>query len=106
MADVDWEAIEASEPFRELERRRRRFTAVGLGVFFGAFGVFLVLCGYARGFMRESVAGGLSVAFVWVLALTVLAWILVGLYLRESERVWAPLAERVAQQARGEEPPR
>jgi hypothetical protein len=43
-----------------------------LSVFALGMGVFLILCGYARPFMDRSVDGGLTVAYVWLLALTVL----------------------------------
>jgi hypothetical protein len=36
--------------------------------------------------MGKWVSGSLTVAYVWLLALTVLAWILTWLYLRVSER--------------------
>jgi hypothetical protein len=64
---------------------RRRVTLGTLGVFAVAFGTFLVLCGYARPFMRRSVDGGLTVAYVWLLALPLLVWV----YLRVAERLSA-----------------
>jgi uncharacterized membrane protein (DUF485 family) len=60
-----------------------------LGIFVVVLGTFLVLCGYARPFMRRSVDGGLTVAYVWLLSLTVLAWVLVWVYLRVAERLSA-----------------
>jgi uncharacterized membrane protein (DUF485 family) len=92
---TDWPAIARSEEFVELERNRRRFTRAGLAVFFGCVATFLILVSYARGFMRSSISGGFTVAFASILAMTVLAWVLVWLYLRQSEKVWAPAAERI-----------
>ena len=68
-----------------------------------AVGVFLILCGYARSFMGRSVDGGLTVAYVWLFALTVLAWVLVWSYLRFAERrCGSPQAgRRWASRARG-----
>jgi uncharacterized membrane protein (DUF485 family) len=100
---TDWTAIARSEPFQDLERRRRRFTIAGLAVFFAAVAAFLVLVGYARGAMRSSVSGGFTVAFASIIALTLLAWVLVWLYLRQSERVWAPAARAIADEAGVEE---
>lgn len=68
-----------------------------LGVFSLAVGGFLVLCGYARPFMSRSVDGGLTVAYVWLLGLTVLAWVLVWLYLRFAERSHETAVARLAQ---------
>ncbi len=67
-----------------------------LGVFTLAVGVFLILCGYARSFMSRSVDGGLTVAYVWLLGLTVLAWVLVWSYLRFAERRLEPAAAELA----------
>ena len=66
-----------------------------------AVGTFLILCAYARPFMRKSVDGGLTVAYVWLLALTVLAWVLVWSYLRFSERRLEPMAARIVERAGG-----
>jgi uncharacterized membrane protein (DUF485 family) len=90
-----WREIAGTGEFRELEAMRRRLVLACLGPFVVAFGTFLVLCGYARPFMRRSVDGGLTVAYVWLLCLTVLAWILAWTYLRVSERRLEPLARQI-----------
>ena len=64
---------------------RRRVTLTILGVFVAVCGAFLVLCAYACSFMRRSVDGGLTVAYVWILGVTVLAWVLVWVYLKEVQ---------------------
>jgi uncharacterized membrane protein (DUF485 family) len=78
---------------------RRRLGGTFLGVFSLGFGSFLILSAYARPFMRKSVSGGLTVAYVWLLSLTVLAWIIAWLYLRVSQRRLEPLARRIAERA-------
>lgn len=98
---VPWQEIAASAQFVELESLRRRVMLGLLGVFVIAVATFLVLCAYARPFMRESVDGGLTVAYVWLLALTVLAWVLVWLYLRFSERRLEPMAASILRQRGG-----
>jgi uncharacterized membrane protein (DUF485 family) len=82
-----WHEIANSPEFARVQALRRRVTLGTLGVFVVAFGTFLILCGYARPFMRRSVDGALSVAYVYLLALTVLAWVLVLVYLRVAERL-------------------
>lgn len=72
-----WHEIAQSPEFARLEALRRRITLTLLGVFTVCFGAFLICCGYARPFMSKSVDGGLTVAYTWLLALTVLAWALV-----------------------------
>jgi uncharacterized membrane protein (DUF485 family) len=84
---VPWHEIAESSEFKRLESLRRRALLITLGVFAVITGTFLVLIGYARPFMRKSVDGGLTVAYVWILALTVLTWVLVWAYLRFAERL-------------------
>ncbi len=84
---IRWREIAESAEFRRLESLRRRAMTATLGIFAVVFGTFLVLSGYARPFMRKSVDGGLTVAYVWVLALTVFAWVLVWSYLRFARRL-------------------
>lgn len=84
---VPWHEIAESSEFKRLESLRRRALVITLGVFAVITGTFLVLIGHARPFMRKSVDGGLTVAYVWILALTVLTWVLVWAYLRFAERL-------------------
>jgi uncharacterized membrane protein (DUF485 family) len=93
---IDWTGIARSPEFAQLEAARRRVMFACLGVFAVTVGVFLVLCGYARPFMDRSVDGGLTVAYVWLLGLTVLAWILVWMYLRFAERHLEPASQELA----------
>ncbi len=82
-----WHEIASSPEFARVHALRRRVTLGTLGLFAVVFGTFLILCAYARPFMRRSVDGGLTVAYVWLLGLTVLAWILVWVYLRFADRL-------------------
>ena len=98
--EIPWSEIARSPEFARLLALRRRITFWLLGTFVVVFGAFLICCAYARPFMRRSVDGGLTVAYVWLLSLTVLAWILVWVYLRLSEGPLAKLAQRTVQQGR------
>lgn len=91
-----WHEIANSPEFKQVQALRRRITLGTLGVFVVAFGTFLVLAAYARPFMRKSVDGGLTVAYVWLLALTLLAWVLVWVYLRFAERLSAMAQQTIA----------
>jgi uncharacterized membrane protein (DUF485 family) len=98
-----WREIAESAEFRRLETLRRRAMFATLGTFGVIFGAFLVLSGYARPFMRKSVDGGLTVAYVWILALTVLAWVLVWAYLRFADRLEGMAREMLRHQGYEEE---
>lgn len=84
-----WHEIAESAEFRRIESTRRRAMLGTMGIFALVAGVFLILSGYARPFMRKSIDGGLTVAYAWVLGLTVLAWLLVWSYLRFAGRLEA-----------------
>jgi uncharacterized membrane protein (DUF485 family) len=100
---IPWREIAESAEFKRLESLRRRAMLITLGIFAAVFGTFLVLSGYARPFMRKSVDGGLTVAYVWVLGLTVLAWVLVWAYLRFAERLEVMSQEMLRRGGYGEE---
>ena len=97
---IRWHEISQSPEFVRLEALRRRITLSLLGVFVVCFGSFLICCGYARPFMSKSVDGGLTVAYTWLLALTVLAWVLVYVYLKLSDGRLGRMAEDVVEQSR------
>jgi uncharacterized membrane protein (DUF485 family) len=84
---VPWREIAESSEYKRLESLRRRAMAITLGAFAVVAGTFLVLSGYARPFMSKSVDGALTVAYIWILALTVFCWVLVWAYLRFAERL-------------------
>jgi uncharacterized membrane protein (DUF485 family) len=100
-----WHEIANSPEFARLRAQRRRVTVGTLGVFVVVLGTFFVLCAYARPFMRQSVDGGLTVAYVWLLSLTVLAWVLVWVYLRFADRLSAMAEQTLAgpRSGRGED---
>ena len=98
-----WHEIAESAEFKRLESMRRRAMLGTMGIFALTAGVFLILSGYARPFMRKSIDGGLTVAYVWVLALTVLAWVLVWAYLRFAERLEVESKEMLRRGGYGEE---
>jgi uncharacterized membrane protein (DUF485 family) len=92
----DWEGLEESSDFQRLVGERRQFVLPALGVFVALFGGFLVLTAYARDFMAKQPIGSFSWAYLLALALIVMTWVMVWLYLRWSDRHLAPLAEQIA----------
>src|SRR5215211_517445 len=97
--DIDWEAAERSPEFRELVQKRRSFVIPALAfVFIWYFG-FIVLAGYAPGFMGESIYEGFTVGYALALTQFVMTWILGAMYVRRASRKWDSLAERAAQRA-------
>jgi uncharacterized membrane protein (DUF485 family) len=96
---VDWERIERSPEFQELVRAKRRFVVPATIFFLSWYLGFILLCGYAEDFMAESVYEGLTVGYVLALTQFVMVAVLGIWYLRRADRVFDPLADKVARLA-------
>jgi uncharacterized membrane protein (DUF485 family) len=104
---IDWEAVEGSPEFQELVAARRRFVLPATIFFLCWYVGFILLAGYAPDFMGSSVYEGLTVGYCLALTQFVMVFTLGRMYLRRSERVYDPLADRVVARAlgAGERPP-
>jgi uncharacterized membrane protein (DUF485 family) len=92
---IDWEAVEHSEPFQELVRKRRSFVAPATVFFLTWYLVFILLAGYAPDFMGSSVYEGLTVGYCLALTQFLMVWGLGLAYLKRADRDYEPL-ERAA----------
>lgn len=97
--NIDWQAAERSPEFKELERTKRSFVFPATVFFLAWYTGFILLAGYAPGFMGESVIEGLTVGYVLALSQFVMVWVLTAMYLRRADRVFDPLAEKAARKA-------
>ena len=91
---IDWEAIEREPEFQELVRTRRAFVVPATIFFLAWYMGFIVLTAVAADFMGERVYQGLTVGYVLALTQFLMVLVLGILYLRKSENVFDPLAER------------
>lgn len=98
-AQVDWEAVERSEPFQELVHKRRSFVLPATAFFLLWYLAFIILAGYAPDFMAESVYEGLTVGYVLALTQFAMVWGLGLWYLRRADRVFEPLEQAAAEHA-------
>ena len=96
---VDWEGIERTPEFQELVKAKRRFVVPATIFFLSWYLGFILLCGYAEDFMAESVYEGLTVGYVLALTQFVMVAVLGLWYLRKADRVFDPLADKVARLA-------
>lgn len=100
--EIDWEAVEGSPEFRELTRRKKAFVIPATLFFLSWYFGFIILAGYAPDFMgREFITDGLTVGYALALSQFVMTWVLGWLYLRQSDRVFDPLAARAREAALG-----
>lgn len=97
--EIDWIAAERSPEFGELIRKRRSFVLPATAFFFVWYFGFIILAGYAPGFMGTRLVGGLTVGYVFALTQFVMVWVLGALYLKRADRDFDPLARRAAETA-------
>ena len=93
---VDWEAVEQSPEFRELVAAKRKFVLPRVIFFFTWYAAFVLLAGYAEGFMNERIHEGLTVGYVLALTQFIMVWYLAWEYLRKADKYFDPLEEKVA----------
>jgi uncharacterized membrane protein (DUF485 family) len=96
---VDWHAVAQSTEFKQLIAAKRRFVLPATIFFLAWYFGFILLAGYAPDFMSKSVYEGLTVGYCLALTQFVMVGVLGFLYLRRSEKVFDPLAEKVVQRA-------
>jgi uncharacterized membrane protein (DUF485 family) len=96
---VDWEGIERSEEFRELVHKRRSFVVPATIFFLTYYMGFILLAGYAPGFMGDSVYEGLTVGYCLALTQFVMVFVLGLWYLRKADKEFDPLADAVVEAA-------
>ena len=101
--DIDWEKAAHSPEFEELEHSRRSWVVPATIFFMAWYFGFIILAGYASDFMGESIYEGFTVGYLIALSQFVMVWVLAGLYLRRANRVFDPLAKRVAEHTPGAE---
>jgi uncharacterized membrane protein (DUF485 family) len=95
MGPADWERIERSPEFRELVARRRRFVLPATLFFLGWYLTFVLLAGYAEGFMGTSLIEGFNVGYAIALTQFLMVAVLGVSYLRYSERALDPLRAEI-----------
>ena len=97
---IDWVAAERSPEFRELIKRKRAFVVPATIFFLAWYFGFIILAGYAPDFMGEEfIADGMTVGYALALTQFLMTWGLGWWYLRKSDRVFDPLAQRAAEVA-------
>ena len=83
---VNWEAIAAGAPFKELLRAKRRFIIPAMLFFVIYYFALPVLVGYARPLMEKRVLGPVNLAYLFALSQFFMAWIIAALYVRAANK--------------------
>lgn len=98
-AEIDWIAAERSPEFRELVKKRRNFVVPATIFFLGWYAAFVLLAGYAPGFMGASIYEGFTVGYALALTQFLMVWVLGAMYVRRADRTFDPLARKAAEKA-------
>ena len=94
---VDWEAISASEDFKQLVAAKRGFIIPATIFFVVYYFALPVMVGYAPHLMERKVFGGtINLAYLFALSQFFMTWLLAALYLRVAGR-WDTMAARITQ---------
>lgn len=93
-----YQAVQQSEEFQELRRRFRAFVWPATIVFLAWYLLYVVLSGWARGFMGTELLGNINVAYVFGLLQFVSTFLIAWLYSRYANRHLDPKAEQIARE--------
>ncbi|MFA1546858.1 DUF485 domain-containing protein [Actinomadura chokoriensis] len=90
-----YERFQGSAEFQELRLRFRRFAFPMTAAFLSWYLLYVVLSGWARGFMGTELVGSINVALVFGLLQFVSTFAIAYLYSRHAGRRLDPLADKV-----------
>ena len=99
--DVAWEQVQASAEFQQLRRALRRFAFPVTVAFLAWYLLYVLLSGYARGFMDTEVLGNINVAYVLGLLQFVSTFVIAYLYSRYAEKHLDPIADALRERLEG-----
>lgn len=90
-----WEETQASPEFQHLKHSLRRFAFPATAAFLGWYLLYVVMSGYARGFMDTKLMGNINVAYVFGLLQFVSTFALAYLYSRYADKHLDPTADAI-----------
>lgn len=79
----DFVAIEASEKFQELMKKKKRFLAPSILLFLGLYILFPLIISYSN-VLNASFIGDISWSWVYALGLFVMTWVFVTVYMKKA----------------------
>ena len=79
----DYQAIEASQKFRELMSKKKRFLIPSTILFLGLYILFPLIISYSD-VLNNSFMGDISWSWIYALGLFVMTWVLVTIYMRKA----------------------
>jgi uncharacterized membrane protein (DUF485 family) len=90
-----YEQVQATPEFQGLKRTLRAFAFPATAVFLAWYLLYVLLSGYARGFMGHKVLGNINVAYLFGLLQFVSTFVIAWVYSRYANTRFDPTAERI-----------
>ncbi|MFI9590409.1 DUF485 domain-containing protein [Nonomuraea sp. NPDC052265] len=90
-----YEQVQESSEFQELKRRFRRWTFPMTVAFLVWYLLYVVLSGWARGFMGIKLLGDINVGLVFGLLQFVSTFLIAWAYARHAEKKLDPIADKL-----------
>ena len=97
-----WEQTQASDEFQGLKRSLRRFVFPATAVFLAWYLLYVIMAGYARGFMDTKLFGNINVAYVFGLLQFVSTFVIAYVYSRYADRNLDPTADAIRHRLEGD----
>lgn len=97
-----YERFQSTPEFQDLRRKFRRFAFPMTVAFLSWYLLYVVLSGWARGFMGHELFGAINVALVFGLLQFVSTFVITWMYARHAERNLDPAADRIRAQIQAE----
>lgn len=97
-----YRAVQDSEEFQGLRRALRRFVFPATVVFLAWYLLYVLMSGYARGFMSTKLFGNINIAYVFGLLQFVSTFVIAYIYSRYAEKNLDPTADRLRARIEGE----
>ncbi|NUO99483.1 MAG: DUF485 domain-containing protein [Nonomuraea sp.] len=90
-----YEQVQQSNEFQELKRRFRRWTFPMTVAFLAWYLLYVVLSGWARGFMAIKLLGDINVGLVFGLLQFVSTFLIAWAYARHADKKLDPIADKL-----------
>ncbi len=90
-----YQEVQATDEFQGLRRTLRRFVFPATAAFLAWYLLYVLMSGYARGFMGQQLLGNINVAYVFGLLQFVSTFLIAYLYAKWAEKNFDPVADRI-----------
>ena len=100
-AGTPWEATQATPEFQQLRRSLRRFAFPATAAFLAWYLLYVLMAGYARGFMSTKLLGNINVAYVFGLLQFISTFAIAYLYSTYADKHLDPTADTIRARLEG-----